>query len=176
VSSVPRPLAVLDTSFWTVGFKAGVLGYALKLYRIVVPRQVEQEIRIPDRRYPQRVYPDTALFDEVRHLLLSPPTPEPPAIARFGAGEAAAIPLAETLNATLLINDRRPAEYARGLGIRVTTLPGLIVLARSRDYVATHVAEAMLRTCTQHGTSPALVQEASLVLSALLVERSAART
>jgi predicted nucleic acid-binding protein len=167
---------VLDTSFWTVGFKVGILGYALKLYGIVVPGQVEQEIRTPDRRYPQRLYPDTALFDQVRRLLLSPPTPEPPAIARFGVGEAAAIPLAETLGATLLINDRRPAEYARGLGIRVITAPGMVVLARSQEFVATHVAEAMLRTCAQHGTSPALVQEASLVLSALLVERSGVRT
>jgi hypothetical protein len=56
---------VLDTSFWTVGFKVGLLGYAMRSFDIVVPRAVEAELRATDARYPQRRYPDTALFDQV---------------------------------------------------------------------------------------------------------------
>src|SRR5207253_6855659 len=137
-----RPVANVDTSFWTLGFKVGLLGYAMKGYHIMVPRQVDDEIRTPDHRYPPRLYADTALFEQVRELLLDPPDPAPPPIDRLGAGEAAAIPLALHLRATLLINERRASQYARSLGIGVVTTPGMIVLARSAELVATHVAEA----------------------------------
>ena len=57
---------MLDTSFWTIGFKVGLLGYAMRAFSIVVPSAVEAEIRATDARYPQRLYPDTALFEQVR--------------------------------------------------------------------------------------------------------------
>ena len=47
-------MAVLDTSFWTVGFKVGLLGYAMRAFSIVVPSAVEAEIRVTDGRYPDR--------------------------------------------------------------------------------------------------------------------------
>jgi hypothetical protein len=94
---------VLDTSFWTVG----LLGYAMRAFSIVVPRAVEAEVRAADSRYPQRLYPDTALFDQVQ----DPPDPEPAPLDRFGAEEAAAIALSRSLNATLLINDHRPPSW-----------------------------------------------------------------
>jgi hypothetical protein len=45
---------VLDTSFWTVGFKVGLLGNAMRAFSIVVPSAVEAEIRATDTQYPQR--------------------------------------------------------------------------------------------------------------------------
>jgi predicted nucleic acid-binding protein len=161
-----RPQAVLDTSFWTVGFKAGLLGYAMGAFRIVVPSAVEAEIRTIDVRYPRRLYPDTALFDQVRGQFESSPNPEPAPLDRFGAGEAGAIALSRSIGALLLINDRRPAEFARNLGLAVVSCPGMVVVARSQDLVSAHMAQAMLRMCAQHGTSPSIIQEASLLLAA----------
>jgi predicted nucleic acid-binding protein len=161
---------VLDTSFWTVGFKVGLLGYAMRAFDIVVPRAVEAELRASDSRYPQRLYPDTALFDQVRDQLQDPPDPEPAPLDRFGAGEAAAIALSRSLGATLLVNDHRPAEVARNLGLAVVSCPGMIVVARSQELIAAHMAQAMLRMCAQHGTSPAIIQEASRLLAAFAVD------
>jgi predicted nucleic acid-binding protein len=158
---------VLDTSFWTVGFKVGLLGYAMRAFSIVVPSAVEAEIRATDARYPQRSYPDTALFDQVRDQFESPPDPEPAPFQQFGPGEAAAIALSRSLGAVLLINDRRPAELARNLGLAVVSCPGMIVVARSQQLIAAHMAQAMLRMCAQHGTAPALIQEAAGLLTAL---------
>jgi predicted nucleic acid-binding protein len=158
---------VLDTSFWTVGFKVGLLGYAMRAFRIVVPSAVEAELRATDRQYPRRLYPDTALFEQLRDQFQSPPDPEPAPFDRFGAGEAAAIALSRATGATLLINDRRPSELARNLGLAVVSCPGMVVLARSQQLIPAHMADAMLRMCAQHGTAPSVVQEASLLLSAL---------
>jgi predicted nucleic acid-binding protein len=159
-------VAVLDTSFWAVGFKVGLLGYAMRAFGIVVPGAVEAEIRCTDARYPQRLYPDTALFDQVRDQFESPSDPEPTPLDRFGAGEAAAIAVSRSIAAALLINDRRPAEFARNLGLAVVSCPGMIVIARSQQLIADHMAQAMLRMCAQHGTAPALIEEASRVLAA----------
>jgi predicted nucleic acid-binding protein len=71
------------------------------------------------------------------------------------------------MGATLLINDRRPSELARNLGLAVVSCPGMIVVARSQQLIPAHMAHAMLRMCAQHGTAPAIIQEASLLLSAL---------
>lgn len=158
---------MLDTSFWTVGFKVGLLGNSMRAFSIVVPAAVEAEIRCADVRFPQRLYPDTALFEQVRDHFQSPPDPEPGPLKRFGRGEAAAIALSMSDRAALLINDRRPAELARNLDMSVVTCPGMIVVARSQELIATHMAPAMLRMCAQHGTAPAIVDEALRLLEAL---------
>lgn len=158
---------MLDTSFWTVGFKVGLLGYTMRAFDMVVPHAVEAEIRATDTQYPQRLYPDTALFEQVCDQFQSPPDPEPTPFDRFGAGEAAAIALSRSTGATLLINDRRPSELARNLGLAVVSCPGMVVLARSQQLIPGHMAQAMLRMCAQHGTAPSIIQEASLLLAAL---------
>jgi hypothetical protein len=43
----------------------------------------------------------------------------------------------------------------------------MVIAARSQQFVPDHVAQAMLRMCAQHGTSPVLIQEALEVLAAL---------
>ena len=53
------------------------------------------------------------------------------------------------------------------LGLAVVTCPGMIVVARSQVLIPGHMAEAMLRMCAQHGTSPSIIQEASALLAAL---------
>jgi len=139
----------------------------MRAFSIVVPRAVEADLRATDARYSPRLYPDTALFDQVRDQLQDPPDPEPAPLDRIGAGEAAAIALSRALGATLLINDHRPAEVARNLGLAVVSCPGMIVLARSQQLIAAHMAQAMLRMCGQRGTSPGVIEEASRLLAAL---------
>jgi hypothetical protein len=160
---------VLDTSFWAVGFKVGILGYALRTFTIVVPDHVEAELCHPDALYPTRLYPDSALFEQVRPLLQAPPAPCPPPLGQFGKGEAAAIALAAVHGFALLINDSRPAAFARNMGVaNVVTVPGMVVLARAEGLLGDHQARAMLRACSFHGTSPSLLAEAELLLDALV--------
>jgi predicted nucleic acid-binding protein len=139
----------------------------MRAFSIMVPGGVETEILATDERYPQRLYPDTALFIQIRGQFLRPPEPEPAPLERFGAGEAAAIALSRSTGGTLLINDRRPAELARNLGLAVVSCPGMIVIARSQQLIPSHMAHAMLRMCGQHGTAPSIVQEASILLTSL---------
>ena len=65
VDSSARPLAVLDTSFWTLAYRAEVAANCLDLFQIVVPRAVESEIRAIQADAPRREYPYATLF---RHL------------------------------------------------------------------------------------------------------------
>lgn len=156
---------MLDTSFWTVGFKVGILGYALGAFEIIVPAAVERELRAPDVAYPSRIYPETALYDQLRPQLLQPADLEPEPLPLFGAGEAAAIALArQTPGTILLINDARPAMHARNLGLAVVSVPSMIVIARVRELVPDHVARALLSAAERHGTSPAVVAAAASIL------------
>jgi predicted nucleic acid-binding protein len=134
---------------------------------VVVPRAVERELTEVDRLFPGRLYPDTALFQELRVLMRDPPAEEPPPLSVFGGGEAAAIPLAQALQAAILMNDRRPAIFARNLGLTVLTVPDIVVVLRARELIAAHMARAMLAASQRHGTSPALIAIASQVLDSL---------
>ncbi len=49
----------------------------------------------------------------------------------------------------------------------MVSCPGMIVVARSQQLIAAHMAQAMLRMCAEHGTAPLVIQEASLLLTAL---------
>lgn len=120
-------MGVLETSFWTAAYKAEAAPNALDFYTIVVPRPVELEILRRDADFPRREYPEQALFRHLRSQMRDPPDDAPPPLPRFGPGEAAAIPLALHLGATLLINDYRAAQYAGTLGIRFATVPGFVV-------------------------------------------------
>ena len=136
-----------------------------------MPRAVEREITAPDHLYPARIYPDAALFQELRSLMRDPPEVEPPPLAVFGGGEAAAIALAQLLQLTVLVNDRRAAGFARNLGLAVLTIPDTIVPLRSQELIPDHMARAMLAASRRHGTAPTLVAAASPVLD-LLIQKS----
>ena len=160
--------AVLETSFWTVAFRAQVLPYALLDFDMVVPAAVTRELLFTDRRVPARLYPAAALFTSIHPSLPAPPDPEPAPIPMFWPGEAAAIALAQALPGhVLLINDDRPAACARNLGVPVMTVPESIVRACSGGRVAKHMAHAQLRDCERHGTSPRLVEMARSIIDAL---------
>jgi hypothetical protein len=166
VDSPARPLAVLDTSFWTNGYQAEVVANCLDFFRIVVPRAVEADIRAVRADAPRREYPHATLFRHLRGQLLDPPPDAPAPFARFGAGEAEAIPLALHLGAVLLINERPGAAYAAGLGVEFVTVPGFIVTLWLRGVISTRAARRKL-DLIEHNTAPDIITQACQVLNRL---------
>ena len=140
----------------------------MRLFDVVVPGAVERELTAPDGLYPGRVYPDAALFQELRSLMRDPPEDEPQPLTVFGGGEAAAIALAQLLQVTVLLNDRRAAGFARNLGLAVLTIPDTIVLLCAQELIPDHMARAMLAASERHGAAPALVAAATQVLDLLI--------
>ena len=161
-----RVLAVLDTSFWVAAYRAEVAANCLDLFQIVVPRAVEAEIRSVEAVAPRREYPYATLFRHLRGQLRDPPPEAPAALPRFGPGEAEAIALAGHLSAVLLINERRGAQYAANLGIRVASVPAVIVALRARDVIGERAARRKL-ALIEPITAREIVEAARRALAAL---------
>jgi predicted nucleic acid-binding protein len=162
-----RQLAVLDTSFWTMAYRAEVVANCLDLFQIVVPRAVEVEIRTPQAGAPpQREYPYATLFRHLRDKLIDPPDDAPARLSRFGAGEAAAIPLAQQLGAVLLINERRAAAYAVNLGVVAVRVSDVVVALRLQDVVSDRAARRKLDVIAGN-TSPEIIEQARQALAQL---------
>jgi predicted nucleic acid-binding protein len=139
-----RPLAVIDTSFWSAAFQAHLTGHLLRMYEVTVPPGVEREILAPNSKNPRLLYPQQALFQQLRGLMSAAPASVPQAVGSFGAGERDAISTALHLQATLLINDRDPARYAQALQVPVLYVPDFVVLIRSQGLVAHARARSMI--------------------------------
>ncbi len=60
----------------------------------------------------------------------------------LGKGEAAAIALAKQLSSPLLIDDRRGRYFAKKLGVSITGLPGVLLLAKRNKII--HAVEPIL--------------------------------
>ena len=163
------PLAVLDTSFWTNAYRAEVVANCFDLFQIVVPRAVESEILAPQAGAPAREYPYATLFRHLRGHMLDPPTNAPAPLGMFGAGEAAAITLAQALDASLLINERRAAAYAESLGIAIVTVPAVIVALRLGGIISDRAARRKLELI-EDNTAQELMAEARRVLDRLAAD------
>ena len=136
--------AAFDTSFWTVGHRADVLQYTFSSFGLRAPPAVREEILTPDPRFPRRKYGYAELYRllEGRGLL---PVVEPTTVGdRYGRGEAEAIALAQEHGWWLLINDYRPRQYARSLGIRTVTVPALIFRLYVQEAISVASAERKL--------------------------------
>lgn len=119
-----RVLAVLDTLFWVLAYRAEIAANCLDLFEIVVPKAVEEEILAGQPGVAAREYPYSTLFRHLKHELRSPTVDVTP-LSVFGPGEAEAIALATELNAVLLINERPGLQFARNLGLDVASVPSL---------------------------------------------------
>jgi len=159
-------LAVIDTSFWTLAYRAEIVANCLDLFQIVVPRAVEAEIRSTQADAPRREYPYATLFRHLRGKMLDPPDNSPRPLSRFGAGEAEAIPLAESLGAFLLINERPATAYAVGLSVVVVAVSDVIVALRLRDVISDRAARRKLDVIKSN-TARAGVAEAHRILDRL---------
>jgi len=143
-ASDSRRLGILDTSFWVIAYRAEVVANCLDLFQIMVPVAVEDEIQVGHQGVPEREFPYATLFRHLRGQMFDPPRNAPAPIARFGTGEAEAISLAQHLGATLLINERPAALHATSLGIRVVTVPTVIVMLRVLGVIGDRAARRKL--------------------------------
>ena len=137
--------AVLETSFWTVAYRAEIAANCLDFFEIIVPRGVEDEILT---RHPEglREYPQATLFRHLRGFMKDPPEGPLERLPMLGRGEAEAIPLAQRLQLPLLINDWRAARYARGLQIPVITPASIIVLLYQRGIISRRAARRKVQS------------------------------
>ena len=161
-----KPQAVLDTSFWATSFQVQLTGYLLRTHELVVPPAVEREILAPNAQQPRLLYPDQALFQQVRGLMTPAPTGVPPAVTTFGAGEREAISVAMHLGVRLLINDHRLAVYARNLQLTAWSVPDFVVRLRAHGLVTDAHARAMLDLCLRT-TNAEVVANADRLLDEL---------
>jgi len=158
VNRTDRVLAVLDTSFWVLAYRAEIAANCLDLFDIVVPKAVEEEILGGQQSAGAREYPYTTLFRQLRQTLRSPTVDITP-LSIFGRGEAEAIALAVELKAVLLMDERPGLRYARNLGMDVASVPSVIVLLRSQRVISDRAARRKLELIAPN-TAPAIIEEA----------------
>jgi hypothetical protein len=161
-----RVLAVLETSFWVAAYRAEVAANVLDFFALVVPIPVEREILAREKEQLRREYPYATLFRHLRTFMESPSVNAPVPLPIFGAGEAAAIPLASQLRSLLLINERRAAAYARNLGILVVTVPSFVVALRAEEVISDRAARRKLALIASF-TSTEFIDYATQLLDAL---------
>lgn len=91
------------------------------------------------------------------YLAGAPPSPE--LLPTLGRGEAAAIPLAERLHATMLRDDAAARAAATRRGLHVVGTLGVLLLAKNRRLLPS--AGAVIDAMRQHGcyVADALVRE-----------------
>jgi predicted nucleic acid-binding protein len=167
VSEQPdRILAVLDTSFWVLAYRAEIAANCLDLFDILVPTAVAQEIMAGEADIATREYPYATLFRHLQHELRMADVEVTP-LGIFGPGEAEAIALAAHLGAVLLINEKPGMHYARNMGVDVATVTAVIVLLRSQGIISDRAARRKLGLIAAN-TAPPIIEDATHALDALL--------
>jgi predicted nucleic acid-binding protein len=102
-----------------------------KLYEgVVVPQLVHDEVVVAGAGLCGAREVAAAQWIRVENV-----SPDPTLIARLDRGEAAAIPLAERLGATLLVDDGGARIVARERGLHVLGTLGVLLLAKQEGYV-----------------------------------------
>jgi predicted nucleic acid-binding protein len=167
VSARPnRVLAVLDTSFWVLAYRAEIAANCLDLFEIVVPKAVAQEIMAGEAGVATREYPYATLFRHLQHELRTLDVEVSP-LGSFGPGEAEAIALAAQLGAVLLINEKPGMHYARNLGVDVATVPAVIVLLRSQGVISDRAARTKLGLIAAN-TARTIIEDAARALDTMV--------
>ena len=162
--------ASLESSFWNAAARIGVVPYLFEFFTVHYCRAVEAEICSTDPEATPLIYPQAMLFrvfQEDRRL--HPAEPKKP-LELFGKGEAAAIALAWERGWDLLINDFRPLQYARGLGIPCVSVPQFVVLIFEAGRITREAALGYLDRLAPV-TRPALIAEAKAAVERLHQER-----
>ena len=172
-----RVPAVLDTSFWVLGYRAEIAANCLDLFDIIVPAAVEAEIMASHPSTPSREYPYATLLrylgdaaggsiaDEFGDKFRKPEVDVSP-LRIFGRGEAEAIALAKRLDVILLINESPGAHYARNMAVEVVTAPAVVVLLRSHGVISDRAARRKLMLISPN-TASAIIEDALRVLDTL---------
>ena len=153
--------ASLDTSFWNIASQIRVVPYLFSFFKVHSCEAVEREIVATDPDETPLVYPQAMLFmvlkEDGRLHQAEPRTPE----RLFGVGEAHAMSLARERSWILLINDYRPLQFARSLGIRCVAVAGFGVVLYAEGMITVSAAQGYLRRLA-NTTSPHLIRRAEL--------------
>jgi predicted nucleic acid-binding protein len=160
-----RVPAVLDTSFWVLGYRAEFAANCLDLFDIIVPAAVEAEIMASHPSTPSREYPYATLFRHLGDKFRKPEVDVSP-LRIFGRGEAEAIALAKQLDVILLINESPGAHFARNMAVDVVTVPAVVVLLRSHGVISDRAARGKLMLISPN-TASAIIEDALRVLDTL---------
>lgn len=134
---------------------AGHLSLLPQLYdRVLAPRVVFDEIVVAGAGLLGAREVAAATW-----LVLEDAPPSPELLRALGRGEAAAIPLAERLRATLLCDDAAARATAKRRGLHVVGTLGVLLLAKNRRLLAS--VSAVIEAMRQHGyyVADALVRE-----------------
>ncbi len=158
--------ASLDTSFWNIASQIGVASYLFGFFRVHYCQAVRDEIIATDPSETSLVFPQAMLFtifdDDGRFFRSEPEQPS----SRFGIGEAHALTIAKENNWVLLINDRRPLDFAISLGIRTVCVPDFCVFLYSQGKITENAARGYLERI-KPTTSPKLIEAAIGLLDTL---------
>lgn len=160
--------AVVDTSFWSAACHLGLEAFLYELFSrpLYMPDAVVEEVLRQTPGKPRRVYPYQQrlkiALEDGRIARRNPAEP----YDRFGTSERACIGLALEQRCILLINDYRPYDAARRLGIAVMSVPELAVVLAGAGIMATRTARIHLDTLRDR-TSDALIEMALGVLCEL---------
>lgn len=162
--------ASLDTSFWNVATQIGITPYLFTFFRVYYCNAVEREIVATDPGQTTLIFPQAMLFmvfkEDGRLHHAEPKAPE----TLFGLGEAHAIALARENSWFLLINDYRPLQFARSLGIRSVSVPGLSVLLYAEGKITLSAVQGYLRRLAAT-SSPNLIKQAQRSVNFIAEER-----
>lgn len=151
--------ASLDTSFWNVANRVGVVPYLFQFFRVHYCQAVEREIVTTDPAKTTLIYPQAMMFNMMRddgHLHYAEPK-QP--LDLFGRGEASAVALALERDWFLLLNDLRPLRYAESLGIDCMCVPDFCVLLHSSGLITRQAAIGYMKRLSSV-TSYRLIEEA----------------
>jgi predicted nucleic acid-binding protein len=128
--------ASLDTSFWNIASRIGLVPYLFDFFRVHYCQTVKQEIVTTDPAFTKRMYPQAMLFKIMEEDgRVHPKEPQQP-LNRFGAGEAHAIAVALEHNWWLLINDSPTLRFAEALGIACVSVPDFCVFLYAEEKIS----------------------------------------
>jgi predicted nucleic acid-binding protein len=162
--------ASLDTSFWNMASRVGVVPYLFSFFEVYYCKAVEQEIVTTDPDETPLLYPQAMLFQVFKEDgRLHRREPEKP-LTMFGVEEAHAVALAFEQSWVLLINDARPLMFAQSLGIQCVSVPDFTVLLYSQGKITYAAVQGYLRRLSST-TSPTLIGQAKQVVAELTQKR-----
>ena len=156
--------ASLDTSFWSIASQIGVAPYLFEFFRVHYCQAVADEIITTDPTESALIYPQAMLFKVLSEDGRFHKAESVRPLALFGSGEAHAVALAHERGWVLLINDVRPLQFARSLGVRCISVPAFCVLLHTGGHITRNAAAGYL-TRLRTTTSASLIAQAEQVLA-----------
>lgn len=169
-----KPLAILDSSFWTVAFGARVEVFLPRFFNVAAPAAVYREVVDASTSAFGATYPYAEGFRLWwGHGLIGAVDPQVPWPAGWGPevfqgkGENAVLRVAREQGGVVLVNESPAWEYARARGLTAVNVPEFILLAVSRGSLAWGTGWNALNSVDQgHRTTARFVETARAVLHA----------